>query len=101
MHCGGAAVASSLDVAYVTRLFLAELAADGDARAAEILGLHSPGAAQVPGCEPCRVVVAVCTAKRPTMLRHCLDSIAAQIVGPQIEVALVVVDNEAEPNNRA
>jgi glycosyltransferase involved in cell wall biosynthesis len=94
-------VTSSLDVAYVTRLFLAELAADGDARAAEILRLHSARAAQGPACEPCRAVIAVCTAKRPTMLRHCLESIAAQVVAPQIEVALVVVDNEAEPNNRA
>jgi succinoglycan biosynthesis protein ExoM len=35
------------------------------------------------------------------MLRQCLESVAAQIVPEQVEVEVVVVDNEGEPNNQA
>ena len=43
--------------------------------------------------------IAVCTAKRPKMLQHCLQSIGSQIVSPQVKVDVVVVDNEGEPNS--
>jgi succinoglycan biosynthesis protein ExoM len=33
------------------------------------------------------------------MLHHCLQSIGSQIVSPQVEVDIVVVDNEGEPNS--
>jgi succinoglycan biosynthesis protein ExoM len=84
---------------YVARLFLADLAGRGDWRATEILRLLSEDAPKEFVCRPCRVVIAVCTAKRPGMLRHCLQSIALQIVSAQVEVDIVVVDNEGEPNN--
>jgi succinoglycan biosynthesis protein ExoM len=45
-------------------------------------------------------VIAVCTAKRPRMLQHCLQSITAQLVAPEMAIDIVVVDNEGEPNNR-
>lgn len=92
---------SSFGAAYVTRLLLADLAARGDTRAAEILGLQSAEVPRNPTGAPCRAVVAVCTAKRPAMLQQCLQSIAAQIVEPQVAVEIVVVDNEGEPNNSA
>jgi succinoglycan biosynthesis protein ExoM len=94
-------VTSGFDATYVTRLFLAELAGQGDSRAAEILRLLSEDAPQGAACHPCRVVIGVCTAKRPGMLQHCLQSIASQIVSPQVAVDIVVVDNEAKPNNLA
>jgi succinoglycan biosynthesis protein ExoM len=94
---------------YVARLFLAELAEQGDPRATEILGLLAgdvskdrAGSSPHGACQgACRAVIAVCTAKRPRMLRHCLQSIASQSVPPQVAVEVVVVDNEAEPNNQA
>ena len=102
-ECGlsGAAVKSSVDAAYVARLFLAELAGQGDSKAAEILRLLSEAAPETSASRPCRVAIAVCTAKRPRMLQHCLQSIASQIVSPQVAVDIVVVDNEGEPNNLA
>ncbi len=102
-ECGlsEAAVASGFDAAYVTRLFLEELAGQGDSRAAEILRLLSEDTPQRAASHPCHVVIAVCTAKRPGMLHHCLQSVASQIVPPQVAVDIVVVDNEAEPNNLA
>jgi GT2 family glycosyltransferase len=101
----GGAVKSLCDSEYVTRLFLTELAGQGDARAAEILGLLSGDASQNPATAPagnvCRAAIAVCTAKRPRMLQHCLQSIGSQIVSPQVKVDVVVVDNEGEPNSRS
>jgi succinoglycan biosynthesis protein ExoM len=47
------------------------------------------------------VLIGVCTAQRPKMLKACLDSLAAQIVPEHVSLRAVVVDNEAEPNNRA
>jgi succinoglycan biosynthesis protein ExoM len=47
-----------------------------------------------------KVVVGVCTFRRPKMLRVCLDSLAAQVAPPDIALSIVVVDNEPEPNNR-
>lgn len=47
-----------------------------------------------------RVVVGVCTCQRPIMLRACLDSLAAQVVPADVEMQIVVVDNESQPNNR-
>lgn len=47
------------------------------------------------------VVASVCTFGRPKMLRRCLDSLAAQIPPDDIALQILVVDNEAEPNNRA
>jgi succinoglycan biosynthesis protein ExoM len=92
---------SDADAVYVTRLYLAELAARGDARAADILGLHSAASCgNLAGTvAACRVVIAVCTAKRPRMLRHCLESLGAQIVPSQVDVHILVVDNEGEANN--
>jgi succinoglycan biosynthesis protein ExoM len=47
-----------------------------------------------------RVAICVCTATRPKLLSHCLQSITLQIVPHGAVVHLVVVDNESEPNNR-
>ena len=51
--------------------------------------------------QPIAVVVGVCTCKRPTMLRACLDSLAAQSLPIDIAMQIVVVDNEPAPNNQA
>ena len=96
-------VAAQCDLRHATRLFLAEHAARGDLRAAEILKVLAGEGAEMALDGPygrCRVAIAVCTAKRPGMLRHCLESIASQIVSAQVEVEAVVVDNEGEPNNQ-
>jgi GT2 family glycosyltransferase len=96
---------STCDVGYATRLFLAELAAGGDSRAADILNLLTVHSSACPACKPAvgagRAIVAVCTAKRPRMLQHCLQSIGAQIVSGGVSIDIVVVDNEGEANNRA
>jgi succinoglycan biosynthesis protein ExoM len=89
----------------VSREYLMESAARGDPRAAHILhGLLLDGRVQghldIAADEPVTVAVAVCTARRPHMLRHCLEAIAHQIVPRGVELHLVVVDNEAAPNNR-
>jgi succinoglycan biosynthesis protein ExoM len=47
-----------------------------------------------------RVAICVCTYRRPQMLQRCLDSLARQVVDKGIEIEIVVVDNEPEPNNR-
>jgi succinoglycan biosynthesis protein ExoM len=47
------------------------------------------------------VLVGVCTAQRPKMLRACLDSLARQVVPDDVALRVVVVDNEPEPKNRA
>jgi succinoglycan biosynthesis protein ExoM len=104
----GATVKAISEPDYIARLFLAELAEEGDSRATQILKLlagdasadRAAGLAGASALDPCRAAIAVCTAKRPKMLRHCLQSIAAQSVPPQVAVDVVVVDNEAEPNNR-
>jgi len=46
------------------------------------------------------VVVAVCTCRRPLMLERCLESLAAQMVDGTMSLSVVVIDNEASPNNR-
>lgn len=43
------------------------------------------------------VVAGLCTCRRPLMLRACLDSLAAQVPPPDIDMHIVVVDNEARP----
>lgn len=48
-----------------------------------------------------RVVVGVCTCQRPIMLRACLDSLAEQVVPADVDMQIVVVDNESQPNHRA
>ncbi len=48
-----------------------------------------------------KVCIGVCTAKRPKMLRNCLASLAVQAVPEDIAITIVVVDNEAQPNNQA
>lgn len=48
-----------------------------------------------------RVAICVCTCRRPMMLERCLHSLAAQLAIPDIELHIIVVDNEPEPNNRA
>lgn len=87
----------------LSRDFLMEHAARGDRRAAQIVRelLLSQRPGEVSEIGAMRVVVGVCTAKRPRMLSRCLDSIAAQIVAPGVEVHVVVVDNESAPNNRS
>jgi glycosyltransferase involved in cell wall biosynthesis len=88
-----------------TRLVLADLYAQEAERAAETLRLLKPDAtlARTAGDShgACRAAIAVCTAKRPKMLGHCLESVASQIVAAPIAVDVVVVDNEGEPNNRS
>lgn len=46
------------------------------------------------------VAMCVCTAKRPKMLAACLQSLTRQTCPPDFKPIIVVVDNEAEPNNR-
>jgi succinoglycan biosynthesis protein ExoM len=46
------------------------------------------------------VVIGLCTCRRPSMLRACLDSLAAQIAPEGCSLHIVVVDNEARPNAR-
>lgn len=46
---------------------------------------------------PQRVVVCVCTCRRPLMLAACLDSLAGQIVPTDSTIEIVVVDNEVHP----
>jgi succinoglycan biosynthesis protein ExoM len=48
-----------------------------------------------------RVVIGVCTYKRPNMLRSCLDSLGRQIVPADLAVEIVVADNEEQMNARA
>jgi succinoglycan biosynthesis protein ExoM len=80
-----------------------EHAARGDREAAEILrGLllsERPADRQEPDARV-RVAVGVCTAKRPAMLRHCLEALGAQILPLGVELRRGVADNEAQPNNR-
>lgn len=82
-----------------------ESAARGDPRAAHILhGLlldERASEENVTTAGPLvPVVIGVCTARRPHLLRHCLEAIARQIVPREAELHLVVVDNEPAPNNR-
>jgi succinoglycan biosynthesis protein ExoM len=75
-------------------------AARGDFRAAQVLrGLLQTGRPAVRGTG-FRAAVGVCTARRPRMLAHCLEALGAQMLPPGAESHIVVVDNEAEPNNR-
>jgi succinoglycan biosynthesis protein ExoM len=52
------------------------------------------------GAEPVRIGIGICTARRPLMLANCLDAVGAQIVRAGVEVHIIVVDNEAAPNNQ-
>ncbi len=45
------------------------------------------------------ICIGLCTAQRPVLLRKCLDSLAALNLPEGYSVRLLVVDNEAEPNN--
>jgi succinoglycan biosynthesis protein ExoM len=47
-----------------------------------------------------KIVICVCTAKRPRMLNACLDSLTRQTAPDGRPVEVAVVDNEPEPNNR-
>jgi len=51
--------------------------------------------------QPISVLVGICTAQRPKMLRACLVSLASQDVPDYLTVQVVVVDNESAPNNYA
>jgi succinoglycan biosynthesis protein ExoM len=87
-----------------TEEYMMERAARGDVRAAAILrGLLADRIAEKKGrgaVANARVVIGVCTAKRPAMLRHCVQSIGQQIIPKGIDAHLVVVDNEPEPKSR-
>lgn len=48
-----------------------------------------------------KVVIAVCTARRPKMLGACLATLARQSVPDGFSVTVAVIDNEPEPNNQA
>jgi glycosyltransferase involved in cell wall biosynthesis len=88
--------------------YLMNRAAGGDGQAGQILrnllieritegnasNLSSDGGPTV------RVVIGVCTWMRSRMLLHCLESMALQIVPDGVDLHVVVVDNEAEPNNQ-
>lgn len=95
-----------IDWKAVSREYLVDRAARGDARAAGVLrglvleGRRGGEQTTVAGNTITRVVVGVCTARRPRMLRHCVEAIASQIVPERVELHLVVVDNEMRPNNR-
>jgi succinoglycan biosynthesis protein ExoM len=58
------------------------------------------GAAEFAKVAAWRVAICICSAHRPKMLRQCLRSIGSQAIPPSIAVEVVVVDNEAAPNNR-
>jgi len=47
-----------------------------------------------------KILVGVCTYRRPQMLEACLDSLAAQIVPPGLQVEIIVIDNDGEPAAR-
>ena len=47
-----------------------------------------------------KVAICVCTYHRPRMLRECLLSLATLSVPSDIRPIVIIVDNEAEPNNR-
>jgi len=90
---------------YVDRRYSAKRVTQADRKAAEILSLPSGASSdeQRPDIAfgSCRIAMAVCTAKRPRMLHYCLESLGSQIVRSKTTVYVVVVDNEAEPNNQA
>lgn len=46
------------------------------------------------------VAICVCTYRRPAMLARCLASLAAQVEPEEFALQIIVIDNEAEPNNR-
>lgn len=46
------------------------------------------------------VVIGLCTCRRPILLQACLNSLAQQKISPDLSVVIIVVDNEAEPNNK-
>lgn len=46
------------------------------------------------------IAICVCTCRRPVMLRHCLDSLAAQVVPSDVLPTVIVVENDAEPRCR-
>jgi len=47
-----------------------------------------------------RILIGICTAKRPRMLLACLRSLAENTAPSETAVEIAVCDNEAEPNNR-
>jgi glycosyltransferase involved in cell wall biosynthesis len=46
-----------------------------------------------------RVAIAVCAGGQPSMLLACLESLVCQITTPSIQPRIIVIDNEAEPQN--
>lgn len=50
---------------------------------------------------PNLIMIGLCTCQRPILLRACLNSLARQEISSEFSVEIVVVDNEAEPNNKA
>jgi succinoglycan biosynthesis protein ExoM len=47
-----------------------------------------------------KIIIGVCTAKRPQMLLACLRSLANNTAPTETDVEICVCDNEAKPNNR-
>lgn len=47
-----------------------------------------------------RVVIGLCTCRRPQMLWRCLISLGKQSVDASIDPTIVVIDNEESPNNQ-
>jgi hypothetical protein len=51
--------------------------------------------------QPHHIAICVCTYRRPKLLKRCLDSLAAQIISPDIALEIVVIDNEPELTRRS
>jgi succinoglycan biosynthesis protein ExoM len=47
-----------------------------------------------------KIVICVCTAKRPRMLNACLQSLIRQVMPAGRPVEVAIIDNEPEPNNK-
>ncbi len=47
-----------------------------------------------------KIIIGICTAKRPQMLLACLWSLASNAIPSETDVEICVCDNEAKPNNR-
>jgi succinoglycan biosynthesis protein ExoM len=101
-------MASDAGLPAVNGGLLMERAARGDRDAAQILrGVSllrlSRRADEFPGVAApgvgVRTAICVCTAMRPRLLRHCLESIGLQLVPKGADVDVVVVDNDADRNN--
>lgn len=59
--------------------------------------MQQHGSSEAPGVSrPMVCVIAVCTFRRPLMLRRCLESIAAQDIPPGWDVSVLVIDNDPQ-----